>query len=297
VRRTMSSPRPILIESSATQALRDAVRAMLAKAANLKSRRGDKSVHSSRRQMKRIRAALRLLRAALGDSSYRAFNKEVRDAARPLTPLRDAAVLMRALELLPRLNDVAGCKSYVKQARRLLRADLASCRRRLTSGALRQCAASLRKIDRRMETLPAKARDLKSARRGMKKTYKQGRASFAAALSRPAPETLHEWRKQVKYLSNQAGLVRSLFGANLKKIRQRSRELETLLGQDHDLVLLELKLAELHGRGLLEADDAVRGVFRGRINRQREKLQAASYGLGKRLYRRSPGKFVRLHLP
>ena len=293
----MSSPRPILIESPAAHSLRGAVRAMLAKAANLKSGRGDKSVHSSRRQMKRVRAALRLLRAALGESSYRAFNKAVRDAARPLTSLRDAAVLIRSLELLPRPNDVAGCKAYANQARRLLRAELASNRRKLTSGALRRCAASLQKIDRRLGTLPDKARDLQSARRGMKKTYRQGRAAFGAALSRPAPETLHEWRKQVKYLSNQASLVRSLFGANLKKIRRRSRELEALLGQDHDLVLLELKLDELHGRGLLEEDDAVRGVFKGRIRRRREKLQAASYGLGKRLYRRAPGKFVRLHLP
>jgi len=293
----MSSPRPNLIESSAAHSLRDAVCAMLAKAANLESRGSDKSVHSSRRQMKRIRAALRLLRAALGDSSYRAFNKEVRDAARPLTSLRDAAVSIRSLELLPRPNDVAGCKAYAKQARRLLRAELASSRAKLTSGALRKCAASLRTINQRMGTMPAKTRDLQSARRGMKKTYRQGRAAFGAALRRPAPETLHEWRKQVKYLSNQASLVRSLFGAKLKKIRRRSRELETLLGQDHDLVLLELKLDELHGRGLLGADDAVRGVFKGRIHRRREKLQAVSYGLAKRLYRRSPGKFVRLHLP
>jgi CHAD domain-containing protein len=291
----MSSPRPISIKFAA-HSLRDAVRAMLAKAASVKSRRGDKFVHSSRRQMKRARAGLRLLRAALGESSYRAFNKEVRDAARPLTSLRDAAVLLRTLELLPRLNDVAGCKAYAKQARRLLRTELASNRRNLTSSALRQCAASLHKIDRRLAILPAKAPDLRSARRGMKKTYRQGRAAFGAALSRPAPETLHEWRKQVKYLSNQASLLRSLFGANLKKIRRRSRELETLLGQHHDLVLLELKLDELHGRSLLEADDAVRGVFKGRINRLREKLQAAGYRLGKRLYRRSPGKFVRLHL-
>jgi CHAD domain-containing protein len=294
---TDMSPRPIPIDSSAAHSLRDAVRAMLTKAAKLGSRDGDQSVHSSRRQMKRIRAALRLLRAAIGDSSYRAFNREVRDAARPLTPLRDAAVLLRSLELLPRLNDVAGCRAYANQARRLLRAELASNRRKLTNGALRRCAASLHTINRRMETLPAGARALKSARRGMKRTYSQGRAAFGAALRRPTPDTLHEWRKQVKYLSNQASLVRSLFGAKLQKIRRRSRELETLLGQDHDLVLLELKLDELHGKGLLAADDAVRGVFKGRINRRREKLQAASYGLGKRLYRRSPGKFVRLHLP
>jgi CHAD domain-containing protein len=293
----MSSPRPILIETSSAHSLRNAVRAMLAKAANLKSGGGDESVHSSRRQMKRIRAALRLLRAALGDSSYRALNKAVRDAARPLTSLRDAAVLLRSLELLPRLNDVAGCKAYARQARRLLRAELASSRRKLTGAAMRKCAASLKKIDQRMATLPAKALDLQSARRGMKKTYRQGRAAFGAALRQPAPETLHEWRKQVKYLSNQASLVRSLFGAKLKKIRRRSRELEMLLGQDHDLVLLEMKLDELHGKGLLRADEAVRGVFKGRIHRRRENLQAACYGLGKRLYRRSPGKFVRLHLP
>lgn len=288
----MSSPRAIKIESTPAQSLRDAVRAMLTKAAKLKTRGGDESVHASRQQMKRVRAALRLLRAVIGDSSYRVSNKAVRDAARPLTLLRDAAVLMRSLELLRRPNDVKSCTSYANQARRLLRTGLESNRRKLTSAALRRSAARLQEINRRLETLPAKAKDLESALRGMKKTYRRGRAAFDAARRRPATETLHEWRKQVKYLSNQAGLVRSLFAAKLPKIRRRSRQLETLLGKDRDLVLLQAKLDELHDRGLLRTEAAVRGVFRGRINRRREDLQAECRLLGKRLYRRSPGKFA-----
>ena len=87
--------------------------------------------------------------------------------------------------------------------------------------------------------------------------------------------------------------MRMLFGARQKKILRGSRKLGVLLGEDHDWVLLEAKLNEFYGNGLLRADKTAR-VFRKRIKRRRNKLQAASFRLGKRLYRRSPGKFFEM---
>src|SRR4051812_12540678 len=57
----------------------------------------DEDVHDIRKSLKRVRAALRLLRPAIGSSTYRGENVCFRDAARPLTELRDAKVLVDTL--------------------------------------------------------------------------------------------------------------------------------------------------------------------------------------------------------
>jgi hypothetical protein len=64
-----------------------------------------------------------------------------------------------------------------------------------------------------------------------------------------------------------------------------------LLGEDHDLVVLKAKLDAYHHSGLL-TDQAAHDVFNNGIMRQRQKLQAKGFKLAKRLYHRSPGKFV-----
>src|SRR5205085_6461592 len=60
----------------------------------------DEAVHAARRRGKKARALLRLARAAMGERTYRRANGTLRDAARPLSELRDAVVLVHALDAL-----------------------------------------------------------------------------------------------------------------------------------------------------------------------------------------------------
>src|SRR5215470_11897599 len=60
----------------------------------------DRSVHSARKELKKARATLRLLRDALGRSTYKKENAALRDAARPLSEVRDGRVLLDALNSL-----------------------------------------------------------------------------------------------------------------------------------------------------------------------------------------------------
>ena len=66
------------------------------------------NVHGARKQLKRARATLRLLRPALDDDQYRRENTVARDAARPLSKARDNEVVSDALEgLLERFGPAA----------------------------------------------------------------------------------------------------------------------------------------------------------------------------------------------
>ncbi|HEY6922073.1 MAG TPA: CHAD domain-containing protein, partial [Steroidobacteraceae bacterium] len=60
----------------------------------------DTSIHAARKELKKARATLRLLRDALGRRAYKKENTALRDAARPLSEARDGRVLLDALSSL-----------------------------------------------------------------------------------------------------------------------------------------------------------------------------------------------------
>src|SRR5215510_15173660 len=90
----------------------------------------DAAVHSARKQLKKARADLRLLRKALGPQRYAYENMAIRDVARPLTAVRDARVLMDTLE---RLVEHGGAQAHavdLDQVRRALREEYGEVRQR-----------------------------------------------------------------------------------------------------------------------------------------------------------------------
>ncbi len=95
--------------------------------------RSDRCIHDIRARLKHCRALLRLLRKSLGEDAYHRENARLRDAARPLVAVRDAAVLVQALDgLCPRSG---GGKTIYRSIRSALRQE---CRER--RGQLRRKA-------------------------------------------------------------------------------------------------------------------------------------------------------------
>ena len=56
------------------------------------------AVHEARKDVKKVRALLRLYRSGLGDATYRYENRELRDAGRALSVMRDADVLLDTID-------------------------------------------------------------------------------------------------------------------------------------------------------------------------------------------------------
>ena len=54
----------------------------------------DEVIHDTRKKLKSARAKLRLLRAAVGRKAYARENAALRDAARPLSRVRDSKVML-----------------------------------------------------------------------------------------------------------------------------------------------------------------------------------------------------------
>jgi CHAD domain-containing protein len=263
--------------------LRKALQRMLIETIALESGRSAGKVHEARQQMKRTRAGLRLLQGAVGKRAYRIANAAVRDAGRPLSPVRDAKVLIDTLDSVcradPPLRDAClplhtGFKAQQRQAQR-----------HLTQQLLRNSRAALAQVKERLRGRPLRLPDARSARLGMKRVYRSGRKAMDRAGD-GADDKLHEWRKQTKYLSNQAEIAKNLFDAKLKKIRHRAHKLSSLLGEDHDLALLNAKLS-VPGA----TDASCHEALALHIARTRRNLQRRARKLGKKLYRRSAKRF------
>src|SRR5947209_6922314 len=60
----------------------------------------DDVVHEARKHFKKVRAVLRFVRPDIGEKAYRAENALFRDAARPLSEVRDAKIFIETVDAL-----------------------------------------------------------------------------------------------------------------------------------------------------------------------------------------------------
>jgi len=249
--------------------------------------RFNRAVHEVRREIKRARATLRLLREGIGDDAYHRENALMRDAARPLTPVRDAKVLP---ETLRRLDPGTGAKrnTFVQHLHRVLGEEQRDIQLRLRPQDLTAAAAVLRAIKRRLEAVPEARLNQAALSAGLERAYRSGRKAFVRVRHRPTDECLHEWRKQTKYFANQLEIVLPLSPKRLAKSYKSSLRLAEHLGNDHDLALLNGKIFQ-HATGANAAsrNDAVEELI-SRLARQRKELQRNAYRLGRSLYSTRP---------
>ena len=91
----------------------------------------DEAVHEVRKSFNKIRAVLRLVRPAIGDKSYRRENTCFRDAARPVTEVRDARILIETLDkLLEHFQAHVANRSFA-DIRKALQNELRAVRKRV----------------------------------------------------------------------------------------------------------------------------------------------------------------------
>jgi CHAD domain-containing protein len=256
------------------------------------SRRFAEAIHDTRKRLKRLRAALRLVRPAIGDATYQRENAAFRDTGRRLSRARDAKVLIDTLDgLVERHADELALVSTSA-----LRAQL--------EGEHRRAVASLRSSD---AAIALSVRELGHARMrtagwtfereglgavapGLRRIYRRGRRGMRQAAAEPSTENLHEWRKRVKDLWHASQILRHAAPKRMRKLSKRAHRLSELLGDDHDLAVLRDRVAAHPGQF---EDPESRQALLGVIDRRRALLQRDAFGLGKSVYKRPAKSFMR----
>ena len=228
------------------QGVRRIARAQITEALRALERRplSDGAVHSARKSLKKARAMLRLLRPSIGDKVYRRENTALRDAARPLSAVRDAKVLLQALERLDRHFLNRGRPPVLEELCRVLHQERADMRRRLLRGpeAFGEQRRTLREARRRAGRWRLGQAGWSVLGAGLARVYGQARRAYSRAGADQAPELLHEWRKQTKYLWHQLQVLAPL-GSAVARLTQTAHATADALGEDHDLWVLRARIA------------------------------------------------------
>jgi CHAD domain-containing protein len=247
-------------------------------------------VHTARKELKKARAALRLLRGAVGDRQYKRENVALRDAARPLSQVRDSGVILDTLDLLVDRFGTPARAVPADALRKALRRERTEMHRTvLKSGALKSQREALRRIYERAARWQVGEHGWSVVGAGFARVYSKGRKALAAAEKDRTPANLHEWRKQVKYLWHQLQALQPLWPGAIGELADQAHLLADYLGEDHDLSVLRGKVLE---RKDAVPGPAARGTLLALIDRLRTELRDKAMVLGQRLYEEKPTVFA-----
>jgi CHAD domain-containing protein len=237
----------------------------------------EEAVHEARKDLKKLRALLRLARGELGESRFARENTCFRDAGRELAAARDSDVMLDTLEAL---DIPAGLGWDLRKAIQADRARNGDGRHAAAAGVV----AMLREARGRVDEWPLERDSFAALRDGLERSYRRGRRDFTGVRADPSVEGLHEWRKRVKELWYHHTLLRPLWPPVMQAVGDQAHELADRLGDDHDLAMLAEWVREHTG-----ADPE----FFEAVDQRRAELQAEAMALGARLYADKPSGYVR----
>jgi CHAD domain-containing protein len=248
------------------------------------------AVHGARKDLKKARSAVRLLREPLGRNAYRKANAKLRDAGRRLSEARDAGVKLDTLTSLreqfaDELSPVGD--SALTDASAVLDGETP------TAEALDAAAAeSLKELDGGAVGIESWAFDdggWSLIVAGVDRAYRRGRAALESVRANPSDEAVHDWRKRSKDLWYHQRLLKKAWPGLLEASADEVHELSDLLGDYHDLSVLA---EDLSGTDLsLTVDE--QAALAELIERRQVQLLAQALDLGERVYAEKPKAYTR----
>lgn len=245
----------------------------------------EEGVHDLRKRLKELRALLRLVRNELGDDTFSAENLLCREWGRSLSGYRDASVAVRTFTLLFLQEELEGEYAEVSQG-------LLSWRQAEENAVFEQ-TGTVHILTAGLAETAARYRLLKMAPEhgfpgcGLQVTYRRGQMALKAALEDPTDENLHDWRKRVKDLRYQLQLCRDAWPEGLGPYEDLLHRLSDLLGEDHDLAMLHVKVAD----HVVFATKGASPVPANRIRARRHERQHEAFNLGRFLFAEKPAEF------
>jgi CHAD domain-containing protein len=125
---------------------------------------------------------------------------------------------------------------------------------------------------------------------GFERIYLRGRRALKAARKDPDTESLHELRKRAKDLWHAAQVLRPAAPKAMKRLARRAHALSDVVGDDHDLAVLQAAARERQAT-LAPGELA---LLEGLIARRRRRLQRKALAQGRRVYARKPATLAKI---
>jgi len=246
------------------------------------------AIHGARKDLKKLRGLLRLVRGELGEKRFKAENRRYREAGRLLSGSRDAEVKLETLASLRRGSPDLPAAAGTSWAGMLEseRDELAAAARADSEGRIAAATREIGKGRRKVPKWPLRTDSWALVAPGLASGYREGRRAMKRVRADPSAANLHEWRKRAKDLWYQLRIVRDAWPELLGATADQAHALTDLLGDHHDLAVLGDDL-----RSREEIGD--RDAFHAAIEKRQDELLGAALGIGRRLYAENPKAFRR----
>jgi CHAD domain-containing protein len=248
------------------------------------------AIHESRKDMKKIRSALRLVRHEIGDDVWRRENDHYREVARTLSGFRDAEILVEALDGLAERFGPEAEGRFDALREQLEKENRAAHDDGSVERAMVDAAAGLAAGRGRIAGLPLDGDGWDLIGPGLHRTYRRGRKRLRAVEEEASVTNLHELRKRVKDLWYQARLIRDADKQMLGSLADHAHDLSDHLGDDHDLALLR---ETAQRRRAAFSDPSQKRHLLEEIDQRRGELQFAAISLAERIYAEKPKRFAK----
>ncbi len=245
-----------------------------------------RGIHQARKRLKEVRALVRLVREPLG-KAFKREDRRLRDINRKLSGMRDAGALIEIWDVLA----AAEPERFATQEKREVRERLVI--RGQDGGETVEAAhliiseviEGLAQAEDAVRTWPLTGKAFALVAKGLADTAADGRKTLHAACGDVSDERLHDWRKRVKDHWYHTRLLTSAWPAALEVRTALLEDLADLLGQDHDLSILQALLNEEPTLfGSASQHDELLTI----VGQRRDHLQREAFRLGQRLYAESP---------
>jgi len=248
-------------------------------------------IHQARKQLKRARALLRLVRPEVADECWSRVDRRLRKVARAVSAARDATVLIDTLRKLQERqaltsDSLTNLLSSVQRQQARVHADvLANHKDR------RRLERALYEAARRVTRWTQLHRGWKAIVPGLRRIYAEAQAAAASLQHIPDCDdmTLHKARKRAQTLLHVLEFLRPVrptyIGARIRALH----DLADLLGKDHDLAVLEGTLRDAAAVRLTQA--ALQRLNRA-VSAERRGLQHRASQLAEAVYAETEDAFV-----
>ncbi len=241
------------------------------------------TVHQIRKRCKKLRGLIRLVRPAFPD--YFHENAAFRNAAQSLSGIRDAEVMTKTYDAL--MDTYAGevDRSALAPLRRVLTARVRDAQAADTlSERLDLFRQNMVAAQERVRNWKIKDEGFDAVGAGLSRTFATARKAMAHAHDERTAESMHEWRKRVKYHWYHTRLLEPCFPAALSAHKKATKRLGALLGDHHDLAVF------IETLGWEEIGDAERrSVIVALATQRQSAIEAEAFPLGARLFAEPAG--------
>jgi CHAD domain-containing protein len=248
-------------------------------------------VHDTRKNFKKVRTVLRLIRTEIGEENYQIEMSFYRDAGRILSDLRDSTVLIQTFDKLVLSSelemsnfDFSVFRDFLIEKQKHIRTAKSK-----KSAVINSLSTDLLLARSRVFDWPLSGDEFKLIKKNLQLIYEQGKKYMYAVFSEAIKENVHEWRKRVKDLWYATRILGNIWPEMMSPLDILLGKLSDALGDANDLFLLKEKI--ISNQSKLKDDQHTRELINF-IDRRIMDLLREARSIGRKVYSEDSKYFV-----